>query len=57
MKDLKFKVEFDADGFRLAALEWWDSNICYFEGQQDAQDQLDLWLTCNMSRFTEVVVK
>jgi hypothetical protein len=49
-------LKFDSEGFRLAALEWWDSNICHFESQQDAQERMDEWYKNNVARFTEVKV-
>ena len=53
MMDLKF----DAESFRLAAMEWWYDNITNFESQQDANDCLDEWMSANIGRFAGVEVK
>jgi len=50
-------VKFDAESFRLAAMEWWYDNITNFESQQDANDCLNEWVSSNVGRFIEVGVK
>jgi hypothetical protein len=50
-------VKFDVEGFRTAAYSWFDENMEEFESQQDANDCLYEWLSANIGRFTEVVVK
>jgi hypothetical protein len=50
-------IKFDVEGFREATYKWFDENIEDFESQQDADECLNEWLTANVGRFTEVLVK